>query len=759
VGRLRKAATALGLAATACIAAGAVWVYFQLPRGDIGPEAYAWERGIHDAEVDRIASDLVARMSLTEKLAEISGIGIAAPLATQLARGESAALWRSGGSRRLGIPPLRFTDGPRGVSVGHSTAFPVALARAASWDVDLERRIGDAIGKEVRAYGGNAFGGVCINLVRHPSMGRAQETYGEDPWLTGEMAVAMIESVQHHNVMAVAKHFALNSMETGRYRVDVRVDERALREIYLPQFRRCVEHGVASIMSAYNRVRGEYCGHNRYLLTTILKQEWGFRGFVMSDFMHGLRDTLKGVRAGLDMEMPGSDFYGDALRSLVEEGVVSRNELDEMVRRVVRTKLRFVTREDPTSYPKSLVASSEHVALARESAERSILLLKNDGALLPLDPERVGSVAVLGQLVDADNTGDRGSSLVDPPYVVSPLRGIRERLGSGVPVLVPDARDLEAVAATAAEAEVAIVVAGFRQEEEGEYISRDGVSPTEIAEKVPMEVWTPFGTIRYDGGDRVPLSLRERDLGVVAAAAKANPRTVVVLIGGSAITMEEWRGTVPAILMAWYPGMEGGHALARILFGDVNPSAKLPLTFPRDESQLAPFDEFAESVEFGYDHGYVLFDRNGREPAFRFGHGLSYTSFAYDRLRVKTPTVPADGTLRVLVDVTNDGPRAGAEVVQLYVGFESSPVERPRKLLRAFERIHLEPGATATVELSSPARELARYDPDAGAWTLDESRYAIWVGGSSREADLLRDGFSVVAAGSRTPTAGNGARP
>jgi beta-glucosidase len=738
-----RAARALGLLLAVGVAGAAVWAWLQLPRGDVGPGAYRWEKGIDDAEVDRIAGELVARMSLGQKLSEISGVGITPPLVTQLLRGDAAALWRSGGDRRLGIPPLRFTDGPRGVSVGRSTAFPVALARAASWDVDLETRVGDAIGIEVRAHGGNAFGGVCVDLVRHPSMGRAQETYGEDPWLTGEMAVAMIQAVQRHNVMAVVKHFALNSMETGRYRVDVRIEERALREVYLPQFRRCVEAGVASVMSAYNRVRGEYCGHNRYLLTTVLREDWGFRGFVMSDFIHGLRDTLKGVRAGLDMEMPGDDYYGDALRSLVEAGTVPEADVDAAVRRVVRTKLRFVTREDPATYPESVVASPEHVALAREAAEQSTVLLKNEGPLLPLDPAAVSSIAVIGVLADADNTGDRASSLVDPPYVVTPLQGIRERVGPQTRVLHPDASDPAAVAAAAAGADVAVVIAGFRHDEEGEYINLDGESPGSPREKAPVRIQTPFGTIEYSGGDRVPLSLRKRDLSAIAAAVGANPRTAVVLIGGSAITMEEWREDVPAILMAWYPGMEGGSALARILFGDVSPSAKLPLTFPRDESQLPPFDEFAESADFGYYHGYALLDRSGQVPAFAFGHGLSYTSFSYARLEVKTPRLGPDATLRVSVEVRNTGARGGAEIVQLYVGLEASAVDRPRKVLRAFDKVALAPGERASVELAVAVPELAWYDPDSHSWRVDAGSYPVWVGGSSSESDLLTASFEV----------------
>ena len=654
----------------------------------------------------------------------------------------------AGRNERLGIPPIAFSDGPRGVICGRSTAFPVAMARAATWDLALQRRVGDVIGQEARAQGANYWGGLCLNIVRHPSMGRAEEVYGEDPWLTGEMGAAILTAVQRHNVMACAKHFALNSMETARFKNSVQIDERTLREVYLPQFRKAVEHDVASFMSAYNKVRGEWCGENRHLLTTVLREDWGFRGYVTSDWMWGVYDGKRGVHAGLDIEMPRGKAYGGNLRKLVERGEVPQAEVDESVRRIVRTKLVYLTREDPQAYPRSLAGSAEHAALAREVAEKAMVLLKNEGALLPLDKSRVKTLAVVGHLADADNIGDHGSSKVNPPYTTSALAGLRKYLGAGASVLHADGADLAEVARVAGQADAVVVVAGTRWDEVGEYVTDDqGLRPNGPAQKRPLVIKLPFMKQPFvmSGGDRVPLSLKPRDLTVIQAAAKANPRCVVALVGGSVYTMEEWRNDVPAIVMAWYFGMEGGNALARVLFGDVNPGGRMPLTTPKDEKQLPFFDEYADTIEYGPYHGYTLADKKGWEPAYPFGYGLSYTTYAYKNLKVVTPSVAPDGKVDVTVEVTNTGARAGEETVQLYVGFEGSRIERPVKLLRAFDKVALAPGETKTVALSVAVKDLAWYDAEKKAWRIEPMTYGVLVGPSSRAGDLLKGSFAVTA--------------
>jgi beta-glucosidase len=725
------------------LAGGALWVHFQLQEIDIAPSAFGWEKGLTNEEVDVLAADLLAKMTLEEKIEQMSGPGMARMILSDIFRGMTLPVY-AGYNERLGIPPIALTDGPKGVRIGHSTSFPVAMARAATWDRELERRVGDVIGKETRAWGANYFAAPCINLVRHPSMGRAQETYGEDPWLMGEMAVALIEGVQHHNVMACAKHFALNSMETARFAIDVELDERTLREVYLPHFRKTVEAGVASIMSAYNKVRGEYAGHNRYLLTDILRDDWGFTGFVTSDWFYGLRNGLKGVKAGMDVEMPGTTHYGDNLLDLIDEGEITEEEIDTIVHRIVRTKLRYVTREDPIDYPIDLAAAPEHTELAREVSEKGMVLLENRDALLPLDKGSLTTLAVVGELADADNTGDRGSSLVQPPYLVSALEGITAYLEGAATVLHADGSDLAKVRKVAGEADVVIVVAGVREHEEGEYINSDGSKPDGPNEKQPLVIPVGGGNeIVFSGGDRVPLSLNEADLALIDAVAETTNRFVVTLIGGSAITVEEWRERAPAILMSWYFGMEGGNALPKVLFGDVNPGGKLPFTVPIDEADLPYFDEFADTIEYGYYHGYTLFDREGHEARYPFGHGLSYTTFGYDDLTVETPEISRGDRLRVSVDVTNTGPLTGTEIVQLYIGFPNAAVERPVKLLRDFARIELAPGETKTVELGVEARDLAWYDPGTGSWEIEPTIHEVLVGTSSRAEDLLRAEFEI----------------
>jgi beta-glucosidase len=725
----------------------AIGAYRALQPKDVWSARQQWPKAMTFEAADRAALDLVSRMTLDEKLDQMTGSGPAPMMWSLLLRGHFAPVY-SGENERLGIPPVSFTDGPRGVVSGRSTAFPVAMARAATWDVDLQRRVGDVIGQEARAQGANYWGGLVLNVVRHPSMGRAEEAYGEDPWLTGEMGAAILTAVQRHNVMACAKHFALNSMETARFKNSVEIDERTLREVYLPQYRKAVDNGVASFMSAYNKVRGEWCGENRHLLTDVLRDDWAFRGFVTSDWSWGVYNGQRGVHAGLDIEMPSAVAYGATLKKLVEAGTVPQSEINESVRRIVRTKLQYLTRADPQAYPPSLAGSVAHAALAREVSEKSMVLLKNAGQVLPLDRSRVKTIAVVGHLADAGNIGDHGSSMVVPPYVTSALEGVRRYLGGNAKVLHADGSDLAEVGRVAKDADAVIAVVGSRWDEVGEYLGTGASQrPGGPAQKGRVSVKVPFlHPIEMAGGDRVPLALKSRDLTVIQAASKANPRTIVALVGGSVFTMEEWKSDVPAILMAWYFGMEGGHALARVLFGNVNPSGKMPLTTPKSEAQLPFFDEFADSIEYGPYHGYTLFDKKGEEPAFPFGFGLSYTTYAYGNLKLLTPVVPADGRVDVTVDVTNTGTRAGEEVVQLYVGFDGSKVERPVKLLRAFKKVALAPGETKTVPLAVAVKDLAWYNVATKSWEVEPATYSVQVGASSRASDLVKAGFAVAAA-------------
>ncbi|MGD8397453.1 MAG: glycoside hydrolase family 3 C-terminal domain-containing protein [Anaerolineae bacterium] len=683
-----------------------------------------WEEKLTPEQVEDKARDLLAKMTFDEKIDQMSGDLPTVRGLIGMLRHYNAEPYPAGENLRLGIPGIRFTDGPRGVAVYSSTCFPVPMARGASWDVELEARIGDAVGVEARAQGANFFAGVCINLLRHPAWGRAQETYGEDPFHLGEMGAALVRGVQRH-VMACVKHYACNSIENARFKVDVRVDERALREIYLPHFRRCVEEGAASVMSAYNKVNGTYCGQNRRLLRDILKEEWGFDGIVISDFVYGTRTPLAAA-AGLDVEMPVTIYFGRRLKRAVRRGEVPQAAIDEAVLRLLRKKIEFAQVGEPPRYTPEAVVSDEHVALAREAAIKSMVLLKNDPVdgtpLLPLAAAALNRVAVVGRLAALPNTGDHGSSQVRPPYVVTPLEGIRAALGDAIAVNFDDGQDLAAATRTAGGADVAVVVVGYTFQDEGEYMG---------------------SMFQARGGDRAQLTLHRRDEALVQAVAAANPRTVVILVGGSAIVAEAWRAQVPAILMAWYAGMEGGHALADLLLGHANPSGKLPCVFPRSADHLPFFDAAADEIEYGYFHGYRLLDMDGHEPAFPFGFGLSYTNYAYSNLHLSGEAITPGSTLVASVDVTNTGSRGGQEVAQLYVSYRGSAVERPVRELKGFARVSLAPGETASVSFPLPARSLAYYDEARAKWIVEPITYVVSVGGSSRAQDLLSAEFRV----------------
>jgi beta-glucosidase len=686
-----------------------------------------------DATPDDRARDLLDQLTQHEKLRLLSGDTPVASGLVGMIRHYNETPYVAGEVGRLGIPGIRFTDGPRGVVVGHATAFPVPMARGASFDPDLEERIGDAIGVEARALGANLFAGVCVNLLRHPAWGRAQETYGEDPHLLGEMGAALVRGSQRH-VMACVKHFACNSMENARFKVDVRIDDDDLRDIYLPHFRRVVDEGVAAVMTAYNRVNGDHCGHHRHLIAGVLKEEWGFDGFVMSDFVLGVRSAADAMNAGLDLEMPFRLRFR-RLGRLVRSGRVPGDRVDDAALRIVRQQQRFARRtsrpDASDRYAPSRVAGAEHRALAREAAERSIVLLRNrvlgrvadaeamgagagpsdednDGRpaasatgdapsagewrrVLPLDPHSVETLAVFGRLAGQPVTGDRGSSHVRAPSVATVLDGlgnVGERHVIDVHHHAGD--DLDAARLAATRGDAAIVVAGYTHRDEGE--------------NVPGQ-----------GGDRMHLTLRPGDEELIRTVGAANRRTVVVLIGGSAIVTEAWREQVGAIIMAWYPGMEGGHAVARVLFGEVNPGGRLPCTWPRGAEQLPPFDPAATTTRYGPLHGYRLMQASERAPAFPFGFGLSYTTFGHGRLVGRRTW---EGTITVTVPVSNTGTHPGDEVVQLYLDEPLGSDLRPLRTLRAFRRVTVAPATTVNVTLTVPPDAAKRAEAANGGTLL-----------------------------------------
>jgi beta-glucosidase len=650
------------------------------------------------------------------------------------------------GCPRLGISPIGFTDGPRGVVMGHSTCFPVSMARGASFDPDLEKRIGDVIGKEARAQGANFFGGVCINLLRHPAWGRSQETYGEDPFVLGEMGKALAEGVQEHNVIACVKHYAVNNIENSRFWVNVKADERTMREVYLPHFKKVIDAGAASVMGAYNLFNDDHCCESRTLLTDILRDDWGFEGFVISDFVAGVRDTKKAIESGLDIEMPMPIHYQRNLLKAVEEGRVSQEIVDTTVLRILRTVFVFENTPEKMSYSMDIVASKKHTELAREVAEKSMVLIKNAKGVLPFQ-KTVKRILIAGELGNRANTGDAGSSKIDAPYVVTPLDGLRNYFGSNAEIVFCGESELDKAAGEAGRADCVIIAVGNDMHDEGEFIS----SPTEGEIGFSFGDAVGIGYANMDkpltgfdmsafaaddggalGGDRKNLSLKPAQIELIKRIGSINPNTVVVLVGGGMIMTKEWDDAVPAILYGWYSGMEGGNALPRILFGDVNPSGKLPFTIPQDQSHLPYFSNTDAQITYDLYHGYSYLDKNGHAPAYPFGFGLSYTTWEYGEPQINRQ----DECVMVTVDLKNAGDVTGAEVVQVYVGMKQSAVDRQKKLLKGFEKVYLEPGQLKSVSIRVNLDDLRYFSNEQRKWVFEPGTYSFYVGSSSDEAAL-----------------------
>ncbi len=690
---------------------------------------FAPQKGLSDADITALVDAVLDQATLAEKIGVMSGKGFFA------AYREDGGVWgarpyRAGsGIERLGVPPLYFTDGPRGVARGRSTCFPCTMARGASFDTDLERRIGEAMSIEIRAQGCTLSGAVCVNLLRHPAWGRAQETYGEDPHHLGAMGAALGVGLQAHNVIATVKHFALNSMENARFTVDVSIDERALHEVYLPHFKTILDAGVASVMSAYNKVNGEYCGQDRVLLTNILRREWGFAGFVHSDWVMGVYKPY-GASAGLDIENPEPLVFGEKLLAAVEAGHIEPYVIETACRRILTTQYRFACASDPLpDYPLSLVASPAHIALSLEAAEKSAVLLANDG-MLPLDAAKIGTLAVLGRLAALENTGDNGSSRVRPPHVVTPLAGLQAYLGVDR-IVLGDESDPCAAGAAAARADAVIVVVGYTAEEEGEFIPGDialgqeGSLSTGTAH-VPAELTAaPNTRPKAIGGDRAELGLPPEQLVLIDSAVASGKPVVVVIVAGSAVLVESWHDRVGAIMQSFYAGMAGGTALARLLFGDASPSGRLPFTVALSAADYPYFDRNATAIVYDQWHGYAKFARENLPVRYGFGHGLSYVAFTCAGLSVRHD----ENLIDIKIAVTNSGTMTADAIVFAFVA-PPGAIARWPEALKAFARVTLGAGETRTVCLTIDVDTLRYRDPATHGWALEQGTYTVRVGTS-----------------------------
>jgi len=613
------------------------------------------------------------------------------------------------GVARLGIPPFKVSNGPLGAGPGDSrqpepaTALPAALALAASWDPTLAHEFGDVAGQEVADRGEDMIEGPGLNIARVPQNGRNFEYFGEDPFLSGRMGVAEVRGIQQQDVISEIKHFAANNQENHRKTINEIVDERTLREIYLPAFEAAVKEGDAgAVMAAYPSVNGEFCSENTHLLKDILRGDWGFRGFVQSDYT-GTTDGLLAARAGLDLAMK-PDHYSDEVKAAVTGGQIPESSIDSMVIRRFAQMFRFGM-FDRARTPEAIPAEKDG-AIARAIAGQCAVLLKNGHNTLPLDTNLIRSIAIIGPYAGAAVTGGGGSSAVKPLYSVAPLDGIRSRVGTNVVVTFDSGTNVANAVVIAKLADVALVMVGNRDSE---------------------------------GHDRPNLSLPNNQDALISAVAAANPRTIVILKTGGAVLMP-WLGQVPSVLEVWYPGEEDGNMVADLLFGDVNPSGKLPLTIPRNESEVpvsTPEQYPGVNGNAVYSErllvGYRWYDARNVEPLFPFGYGLSYTTFKVAKLSVSGFS---DKTgVRVAFNVVNTGSRAGAEVVQVYVATPPDAGEPPKQL-KGFAKVRLRPGQSRRVTVVLDRRAFSIWDIRAGHWVLAPGHHQILVGTSSRDLPL-----------------------
>ncbi|HEY5297513.1 MAG TPA: glycoside hydrolase family 3 C-terminal domain-containing protein [Verrucomicrobiae bacterium] len=795
------------------------------------------------APLEQRVDDLFGRLTQDEKLSLLGGTGFTTqPIP------------------RLGVPAMAMADAGQGVrggaqsTMGPATAFPAGVLMASTWDTNLIWQIGNAIGEEARNKGTGVqiLLGPAVNIHRTPLGGRNGEYFTEDPFLDARIAVAYIQGMQRAGISACLKHFACNNQETDRMDVNATVSERALREIYLPAFKAGVQEGkVGAVMSSYNKINGLHATANPYLLTEILKKEWGFDGLVMSDW--GAVHETQVVQAGNDLEMPTGEFMSvPKLKAALADGSVTQAAVDDSVHRILRTIIRVGLLNGPMHPDASFVNSPAHAQLALEAAEKGIVLLKNQQNVLPLDSHDIRSIAVIGNAnnlqIDA-----LGSPEVRPLHTVELLDGIKDRAGraitiryaadetEGEPVPLSVVAPPDGTAAHGFKAEYfknkdltgqpALVrvdnaidlqnpdlpVPGFPAIDfsvrwsarltapvSGQYIFTftgddgfrvfvDGKTlidhwvngpATPVTGEIELQAgktyalrieyfqaggsylaqldWQPPGQTLYaaaiaaaknsdvaivcvstrrmegEGHDRPSMDLPGNQSALIRAVAAANKKTIVVLNNGTPVTMKDWLDDVPSVMEAWLPGQEGGTALAAILFGDVNPSGKLPDTLAVNRDDYPDANNYpgknlqvnyAEGIYVGYRH----FDKNDIQPLFPFGYGLSYTTFSYKNLQLSNTQLAADGSVTASVDITNTGKRAGEEVAELYIHDLHPRIDKPVRELKGFSKIALQPGETKTVQFKITPRDLAYFDTSGHQWKADAGDYEIEIGASSRD--------------------------
>ncbi len=702
--------------------------------------------------MEKKIEELLSQLTLDEKIGMIHGDG----------------LFRTKGVERLSIPPLKMSDGPMGVRnefenskwipVGNTddyvTYLPSNSAVAATWNRELAKKSGQVLGAEARGRGKDVILAPGINIKRTPLCGRNFEYLSEDPYLAGELAVPLIEGIQENDTAACVKHFALNNQEIERLWVEVEADERTLREIYLPAFEKSVRTAKSySLMGAYNRFRGEHCCESKGLLNEILRKEWGYDGMVVSDW-GAVHRTKEAAESGLDIEMSVTDNFdeycmAEPLKEAVEKGEISESLIDEKVRNILRLMFRLHML-DQEKRQRGSYNTPEHRAAVLETARESVILLKNEENLLPLSKE-TKRVLVIGDNASRIHSNGGGSAEIKALYEISPLMGIKKLLGGNAEVTyVPGyfADDCEEQKEDVNWQADSLENGGGDAkggQQKAEWILEKQQALRSEAVKLAAEYEQVIlvGGLNHqhdsEGLDRADMKLPYAQDELIREVLKANPNTVIVMAAGSPVEMGSWLSEAKALVWSWYAGMEGGTALAEVLFGEVNPSGRLPETIPFSHQDCSAhcLGEYpgGKTVRYGEGIfvGYRYYDTKKVPVAYPFGYGLSYTEFVWEKLQAEVKKEGAEPEVLVTLTVENTGKKAGKEVVELYVGKNDSKIERAEKELKAFTKIALNPGEKKTVELKLTKEAFCYYDIEKKAFTVEPGSYTIYAGKSVAE--------------------------
>jgi len=686
-----------------------------------------------DEATESEITELIKQMTFEEKVSLIHGNG----------------KFVAAGIERLNIPEWWLSDGPHGVREEierHSwspagwtndscTYFPTLTALTAAWNPDLAKEYGRALGREARFRNKDVLLGPGVNIMRTPLCGRNFEYMGEDPYLISQIVVEYIKGLQEQDVAACIKHFALNNQEYERDKVDVLVDDRTLREIYLPAYEAAVKKaGVLTFMGAYNKFRGWYCCENDYLQNKILKDEWGFGGVILSDW-DAVHSTVDAANNGLDLEMgTNADsydewYFADPLIEAVKNGQVKEEVVDDKVRR----RLRVMYKTNMFSKRKEgAFVTPEHQNLARKAASEAVVLLKNEKNALPLDKSKIKTIAVIGDNAVRKHASGGYSSGLKAKYEISPLEALKSKLSSKVKINFSQGYE------KTSEFDIFKGLSDSPNPARTKKLRREAVRAAKSADAAIV-----FAGLNHDydteAGDRPHMKLPYFQDELITAVRKANKNTIVVLISGSPVEMP-WLDDVSAIVQGWLNGSEAGNAMVDVLFGDVNPSGKLPFTFPKklEDSPAHAVGDYPgtnSTVEYkeGLLVGYRYFDTKKIEPLFCFGHGLSYTSFEYSNLKFESGQINKNDSLRIELTLKNSGQAGGAEVVQCYIHDVKSYLPRPDKELKGFKKVYLEPGEEKTVSLAFGGRDFAFYDDQLNDWQIEAGEFELLVGSSSRD--------------------------